>query len=130
MAEASGRDLVIKFGDPVAAVATVRSKSVAINNERIDITTDDSAGWQEGLAEAGLRSVEIQVSGLVSGDTLRAAAYGTDPQIAVEVEFPDTATLEGNFLITGYTESGESADAVEFEATFASNNAVTYTAAA
>ena len=130
MAEASGRDLIVKFGSPVAAIATVNSKSVAINNERIDTTTDDSEGWQEGLAEAGLRSVEISASGLVSSDVLRAAAYGATPEVTMEVEFSDGATLAGKFFVSGYTESGESDGAIEFEATFASNEEPVYTAAA
>jgi len=129
MPTASGRDLVIKIGAPATAIATVRSKSVAINNERIDTTNDDSDGWQQGLSEAGLRSVEIQVSGVVSSAALRIIAYSATPQAVIEVLFSDTATLGGTFMITGYTESGEFADAIAFEATFSSNSEATYTAA-
>lgn len=131
MANASGRNLIIKIGSPTAtAIASVRSKSVAINNERLDTTNDDSDGWQEGLSVAGLRSVEITVSGLVDGDTLRGTAYGATPIEDIEVLFPDTATLAGSFFISGYTESGEHDGATEFEATFASNEEPTYTASA
>ena len=130
MAEASGRDLVISIGSPAVAVATVNSKSIAVNNERVDTTSDDSIGWQSGLSTIGLKSFEASVSGYVSNDTLRGLAYGTSPEVDLEIEFNDTATLTGKFFITGYTESGESAGAIEFEATIASNGALTYTEAA
>lgn len=130
MANASGRNLIIKIGGTPATIASVRSKSVAINNERLDTTNDDSAGWQEGLTVAGLRSVEITVSGLVDGTVLRSLAYGATPIEDIEVTFPDTATLAGSFFISGYTESGEHDGVTEFEATFASNEEPTYTAAA
>lgn len=129
MAKKSGRELIIKVGSTPVTIAAVRSKSVAINNERIDTTNDDSGGWQEGLTVSGLRSVEITVSGLADGIGLRATAYGASPVAEVEVTFVDGAKLEGDFFVTGYTESGEHDGAIEFEATFASNEEPTYTAA-
>ena len=42
MAESAGRNLKLKDGSVV--IASIKTKSVSINSEVIDISTDDSAG--------------------------------------------------------------------------------------
>jgi TP901-1 family phage major tail protein len=131
MASASGRDLTIGFGSPTATTLTgVRTKGVTVNNEMIDITNDDDAGWRDALDEPGLKSVSISVEGVWVDNVVRAIAMSaTDVATAAEVTFSDTSTLTGDFFITSYAENGEYQGAVTFSATLESKGALTYTAA-
>lgn len=132
MASASGRDLTVGFGTPTPVTLTgVRTKSVTVNNEMIDITNDDDNGWRDCLDEPGLKSVSISVEGVWVNDVVRAIAMSaTDNATAATVTFSDTATLAGNWYVTNYAETGEYQGAVTFSATLESQGALTYTGAA
>ena len=46
-------------------IASLRTKSLKISNEDVDVTTGDSANqWRELLANAGVKSMEISFAGL------------------------------------------------------------------
>ena len=125
----SGRDFLIKKGSTV--IASVRAKTVTINGEPVDITTDDSAGYRTLLDKAATRSIDMSVEGLTDDDTLRAAMAGTGSLLLtdINVEYPDGATLTGDFFITSLEETGQHTDAVGFSASFQSSGQWTYTAA-
>ena len=50
MAEAIGRDLLVQRstdgGTTYATIASIRSKSISVNNEPVDITTADDRDWE------------------------------------------------------------------------------------
>jgi len=128
MAGANGRSLTIDW-DSVTLVG-VRTKSYTITNDYVDVTTDDDAGWRTLLANPGLRSVEVTVSGISSDQILIAemmeANVSGEP---LTVQLPTTTgTLSGTFLVSSFEQSGEHDGAVEFSATFMSNGVVTYAA--
>ena len=54
-----GRDFLIKKASTV--LASVRAKTVTINGEPIDITTDNSAGYRTLLGKAATRSIDMSV---------------------------------------------------------------------
>jgi len=77
-----GKDFVVQVGDIAAAtnfatVAAMRSTTMTINNETIDVTDKGGMPWRE-LLEGGLRSMSISLSGPISDAatlvTMRAAA--------------------------------------------------------
>ncbi len=128
MAGTNGRALLIDW-DGVTLVG-VRTKSYTITNDYVDVTTDDDAGWRTLLANPGLRSVEVTVSGISSDQILIAemmeANVSGEP---LTVQLPTTTgTLSGTFLVSSFEQSGEHDGAVEFSATFMSNGVVTYAA--
>jgi predicted secreted protein len=142
MAAHTGRTVVCYWGDesPQPAVAGIREKSITLGGEPVDITNDDSEGWQALLDAAQTNSVEVGVTGVLLNDTLRAdwfsGASTTGRRMqALKLEYPletgDTtkADISGTFYIKEYTETGNHDGEITFEATFMSNGAVTYTAA-
>lgn len=127
MAASSGRELLIKKGATV--LAGVRTKTVTINGEPIDVTTDDDSGFRTLLADPATRSIDLSVEGITKNDTLRAIIAGGGSQMLTDitVEYPDGAVIAGNFYLVSVEESGEYQDAVTFTASLQSSGAYTYT---
>ena len=127
MAASSGRELLIKKGASV--IAGVRTKTVTINGEPIDVTTDDDSGFRTLLADPATRMIDLSVEGITKDDTLRAIVAGAGPQLLTDItiEYPDGAVIAGDFYLVSVEESGEYQDAVTFTATLQSSGAFTYT---
>ena len=128
-----GRDFVLKMGDGASSetfttVGGLRTTSLSINNNPVDITNVSSNGWQEMLADAGTQSIELSADGVVSSDT----QFATFEQAAhnrtthnYQLESGNGVTREGSFVISSYSESGAHGDAVTFNVTLQSNDAIT-----
>lgn len=134
MAEASGRDLVVKdtSSSPSVTIAGVRTKGVAVNAEPVDITSDDSSGWRELLAEPGQQQVDLSVSGITDNDTFRGKALtapGSKSMESLQIDYPDGSTLSGSWFIASYTETGEYNGSVTFEMELQSSGTLTFSAA-
>lgn len=129
MAASAGRELLIKKG--VSVIAGVRTKTVTINGEPIDITSDDDSGFRTLLASAGLRSIDLSVEGVTKDATLRAIVAGSSSQLLTDitVEYPNGDTIEGDFYLVNIEESGEYQDALTFSASLQSSGAFVYTPA-
>ena len=114
-----GRSIVVKRGDssPLTAVAGVRTKSVAINGEPIDVTNDDSDGWRELMAEPAEMQISISVSGVLLDDTLKEEAFSASDRIKdMQFVYPDGGVIEGEFYLGSYTDTGEYNGAATFDA--------------
>jgi len=129
MAAISGRKLRIKRGS--TAVAGARTDNLTINNEPIDITDKDDAGWRTMLADAGVRSVDCEVQGVLQDSTFLALAVGTASALleAYTIEVEGIGSFEGKFFLASFAPSGEQADAVTFTASIQSSGQITFTAA-
>lgn len=123
----SGRKFLIKKGSTV--LASVRSKTVSVNGEAIDVTTDDSNAFRTLLADAASRSLDMTVEGLTDDDTLRAAIMGSGSLLLsdISVQYPDGATVTGDFFMSSLEETGQHTDAMGFSASFQSSGQWTYT---
>lgn len=128
MAGTNGRSLTIDWAS--TTLVGVRSKGYTITNDYVDVTTDDDSGWRTLLANPGLRSVEVTVSGISSDQILIAEMMeATVDSETLTVQLPTTTgTLAGSFLCSSFEQTGEHDGAVEFTATFMSAGTVTYTA--
>jgi predicted secreted protein len=128
MAELLGRKVTISIDE--SAVATARTKSLTINNENVDVTSDTDEGIQRFLAEPGQKAVEVSVEGMfdLADDALVVLALdGTNAQAEIQFDY-GTYTIEGTFNMSSYSEGMTYNDAVTFSASFASSGAVTKTA--
>lgn len=126
MAAISGRKLRIKRGS--TAIAGARTDSITINNEPIDITSKDDAGWRTYLADAGVRSLDCEVQGVTTDSTFLALAVGTASALleAYTLEVLGIGSFSGNFYLASFALTGEQADAVTFTATIQSSGAITF----
>ena len=137
MAGFNGRALTIDWDS--TTLVGVRSRGFTVSNEYVDVTTDDDSGWWTLLADPGVRSVEVTVGGITSDEVLVAeimkASITGEPLDALQptgtaAGITTPGKLAGTFVCSSYGQTGEHDGAVEFEATFMSAGAVTYTASA
>lgn len=127
MAAISGRKLRIKRGS--TAIAGARSDSITINNEPIDITDKDDAGWRTMLADVGVRSIDCEVEGILTDSTFLALAVGTASSLleAYTLELDGIGDFTGNFYLASFAVTGEQADATTFTASLQSSGTITFT---
>jgi predicted secreted protein len=128
MAATNGRELkILKNNVPIAGV---RTKTVAIAGEPIDITSDDDLGYRTMLAEAGTYSIDLTVEGVTKDDVLRSVILtgGSLLLTDITIEYPDGSNIAGDFFLASVEDSGEYADALTFSASLQSSGAWVYSA--
>ncbi len=124
----SGRKLLLKKGSTV--VGALRTKSFTINNEPIDVTTDDDDGYRKLLADAAGKSIDASFEGLFEGEDLIAAAEGQGDLLAeYTIELPSGGDITGDFFFASLEVSGEYEDAVQISGELQSSGEWTYTPA-
>lgn len=131
MAAQLGRSFTLKIGS--TAIAAMRSTSFTVNGETVDVTTKDSAGMRELLAAAGVASLSISASGILS-----ANAQATDFVAAVvarslatyELTFDNGDKISGLFQVTSFQASGDYNGEQTYSASLESSGALTVTTAA
>lgn len=123
----SGRSLRISRDG--STIAGARTDNFTINNEPIDITDKDNAGWRTLLADAGSRSVSADVEGVLKDTTLIAEAVGSSTLLLKEcvVTVTGIGTLTGDFMLNSLQLGAEQADAITFTATLESAEGMTVT---
>lgn len=137
MAAQKGSSLLIKIGDggsPEAftTVGGLRSTSISLNDEAVDVTTMDSSNNRELLANGGIQTISISGSGVftdaASESTLRTA-FGASSFSNYQVIVPDFGTYEGAFMIASLEYAGEYNGEVTYSVTLESSGSVSFTAA-
>ena len=138
MAAGKGRLMVLQVntggGSPASYVTVggVRTKTLTVGNEQVDITSDDTAPWRGLLADAGLRTVTIAGDGVNKDDAqlnaVRALALNGNLE-DFRMQFPSGDTIEGQFQVASYEESGEYNGANLFSISLESGGTATLTEA-
>jgi TP901-1 family phage major tail protein len=134
MAKLAGRKVNL-FAAATAAgspIAGGREHGITINNEAIDVTDKDSAGWRTLLADPSTRSVDISFSGLMDGGTYIALALNSTTTALLSdytVEVEGVGTFTGDFHLSSVELGTPHDDAVELTMTLASSGAIAWTAA-
>ncbi len=135
MAAIKGRNWLLKLGTAGAGgtLAGVRTTVIKFNDEEVDITTKDSAGWRE-LGEAfGTQSIDIEVEGIFSNSATYETFQGYVQARSINgfqlisTDAADTDALSGLFQITGFTLNQPHNGEVSFSCTLKSSGAVTFT---
>ena len=137
MAAQNGRSFLIKtqdVGSPTNDYETIggfRTKSLRINNSVVDITDQDSAGFREILAGAGVGSLTVTGSGVfkdaVSEGLLETRALPPNDAANYQIVVPGLGTFQGSFVVTDLSYEGPHDDAVTFSVTLESAGAITFT---
>lgn len=146
MAAQKGSALLLKIdiaGTPTT-IGGLRSTSITLNDEAVDVTTKDSSGHRALLAGGGVNSVSISGSGVftdVASETSLKTAFfaqqntsdGSSAQTAAfedfEVIVPDFGTFAGTFMIASLEYAGEYNGEVTYSVTLESSGYISFTGA-
>lgn len=136
MAAQKGKDYLLKVDTTGAGVfvtvAGLRTRTMSINTEAVDITHTESVGrWRELLSGAGTKSARVTGSGVfkdgASDATIRDYAFnGTIRRWQIVI--PDFGTIEGFFHIASLEFSGRHDNEVTFEIALESASDLTFIA--
>lgn len=121
-----GREITMTVGG--GTILGVNSKGFTFNNEPLDSTDDNSSGWQERLATAGLKSVEFTMSGITKNLGLINTYSGASQILPVVVTYPEGSTLTFDAFLDSVSQTGESNGLVTFDASFSSSGTVAFVA--
>jgi TP901-1 family phage major tail protein len=136
MAAQKGKDLLLKLDSTgtgtFITVAGLRTRTLALNAETVDITHAESAGmWRELLDGAGGRSARVSGAGIfkdaASDLTIRDYLFNATVR-NWQVIVPDFGTIAGPFQVTAFELTGRHDGEVAFELTLESAGALTFTA--
>lgn len=134
MAEQCGSAIVISFkesGGTYRTVAGLRTKSISLNAEGVDVTNSDSVGrWRQYLDGCGVRSASMSGEGPFTDDLGANAvndAVMNNANRDAKILIPGLGTFEGPFKVTQLEYSGEYNDAVMFNMTLESAGEVAFT---
>lgn len=115
MAASRGRNILLKISDGTSpgsftSIAGLRSKTITINNETVDITTSDNAPWRQLLDNSGARTVSISGSGVFQDDAAVNSIEdlvmdGTTQEFQAVFENGDI--IQGVFQVTSFEYGGE-----------------------
>lgn len=115
-----GRSYLIKKAD--TALAGVRTKSLSINHEPVDVTTDDENGFRTLLSEVGESSFELTVDGVTKDSTLFDTATASASKLLTDVTIDHpNGVISGDVYLASYEETGAYNDAITFSATLQSS---------
>lgn len=135
MAAQKGAALLLKINTTSSTYVTIgglRSTSITLNDEAVDVTNKDSSGNRTLLADGGVFSLSVSGSGVFTDtaaeETLRAAMNASTFK-NFQVIVPDFGTYQGAFMVASLEYAGEFNGEVTYSVTLESSGAITYTAA-
>ena len=112
-----------------ATIGGLRSTSITLNDEAVDVTNKDSSGNRTLLADGGIHSMSISGSGIftdaASETTLRStmnASSFTNFQLII----PDFGTYTGAFMVASLEYAGEYNGEVTYSVSLESSGAITF----
>ena len=134
MAAQLGKSLLLKkdISGTMTTIGGLRSTSMTLNDEMIDITNKDSGSQRTLLPSGGILSMTISGSGVFTDTAAEQnlrANYGTSTFGTYNVIVPDLGTYAGTFQITSLEFSGEFNGEVTYSVTLESSGSVTCNAA-
>ena len=135
MAAQKGKSVLIKLGDgegseTFATIGGLRSSSITLNDEMVDITNKDSSNAREILAGAGVNSITISGSGVFTDSASEIscrALLGASAFSNFQFVVPALGTYQGAFMLTSLEYAGEYNGETTYSMTFESSGAVTFT---
>ena len=146
MAAQKGLDVLMKIdiGGTKTTIGGLRSTSITLNDESVDITNKDSLGTRTLLAGAGVNSLSVSGSGVFTDSAAEVAVRtafaaqqnttdGSSAQTAAFESFefiiPNLGTYTGAFQITSLEYAGEYNGEATYSMSFESAGYITFAAA-
>jgi len=117
-------------GSTFTTIGGVRTKTVAVNNNPVDITNDGSNGFREMLADGGTQGVDISFDGVVVNDTayetLLSQAHDRTA-IYWKFNFADAGVITAKFVVGSISYGAAHDNAQTFSISAMSSGTVTFT---
>jgi TP901-1 family phage major tail protein len=133
MAAQKGRSLLMKVGSgsPVTytTIGGMRSTSIAINDETVDVTNKDSGINRVLLANGGITSMAVSGSGVFTDSATEAlvrTSMAASSFSAYQFLIPDFGTYTGTFQLVSLEYAGEYNGEVTYSFSFESSGAITF----
>jgi len=135
MAAQKGASLLLKInttGSTFVTVGGLRSTSITLNDEAVDVTNKDSSGNRTLLADGGIHSVSVSGSGVftdAASETTLKDAMNASTFKTFQVIIPDFGTYQGSFMVASLEYAGEHNGEVTYSVTLESSGAIAFTGA-
>jgi len=134
MAAQKGSALLMKVGnggspETFTTIGGLRSTSLSVNNESVDITNKDSSNKRTLLAAAGVQSITVSGSGVftdVASETTVKTNALADTQNNYQFLVPDFGTFTGAFQVSSLEYAGEYNGEVTYSMSFESAGTITF----
>tara|TARA_R110000824_G_scaffold37643_1_gene115720 strand:+ start:2850 stop:3263 length:414 start_codon:yes stop_codon:yes gene_type:complete len=134
MAAQKGSAMLMKTGNGASpevftTIGGLRSTSLSINNESVDVTTKDSSGKRNLLAAAGIQTISVSGSGIftdVASETTIKTNVLADTVNNYQFLVPDFGTFTGAFQATSLEYAGEYNGEVTYSMSFESAGTITF----
>lgn len=130
-----GKDFILRADDGAGVytmIGGLRSTSMSINAEAIDVTHQGSAQWKTLIDGAGIKSCAISGSGVFEQDTiinqLRVDMLAQTLRNFRVIEHSSGDYFQGAFKITALERSGDYNNEQTWSVSLESSGAITYTA--
>lgn len=135
MAGQKGRDVLAKVDNGSGSFITIggmRSKSISLNSETVDITDGESANqWRELLENAGVKSATISGSGVFkdsAGEERVRSLFFSQAHEDFQFIIPSFGIISGLFQVTTIEYAGDYNGEANYSMTYESAGALTYSA--
>ena len=134
MAAQKGAALLLKVGnggspETFTTIGGLRSTSITLNDEAVDITNKDSSGNRTLLADGGIHSMSISGSGVFTDAASETTLKGTMNASSFtnfQLIIPDFGTYTGAFMCASLEYAGEFNGEVTYSVTLESSGAITF----
>ena len=134
MAAQKGSALLLKIGDGASpeaftTIGGLRSTSITMNDEAVDITTKDSSAVRALLANGGVQSTSISGSRVfpdAASETTLRGKFGASSFSNFQVIVPDFGTYTGAFMVASLEYAGEYNGEVTYSVTLESSGTITF----
>ena len=134
MAAQQGKALLMKIGNGASpevfvTIGGMRSNTLTMNDEMVDVTNKDSSGARSILAQGGVNSITIAGSGVftdLASETTLKGKFNVSALTNYQFIVPNFGTFTGKFMLTSLEYAGEYNGEVTYSFTFESSDAITF----
>lgn len=102
-----GRKAILSFGAPLVPIAALRTKTMTLGNEVIDVTSDDDLGFRALLNDPGTKTLDMTFEGITKDEAslnslITLTMSGADIVENFSILFPTIGTMAGPFAVTSF----------------------------
>lgn len=134
MAAQQGKALLMKIGNAASpevftTIGGMRSNTLTMNDEMVDVTNKDSSGARSILAQGGVNSITIAGSGVFTdsaSETTLKGKFNVSALTNYQFIVPNFGTFTGKFMLTSLEYAGEYNGEITYSFTFESSDAITF----